>query len=158
MEYIVAPSAAYVAWWAATRQPYARVDYIPQFCEMEWFSLFRSFFGISCVSEKPIPRFRMERNRILQKDGFFKSSSVFLCPWMVWFSLLQNGSERNSEHFFLPRNGSERIYKVPSVFLFYEMVRNRFLSFFIFREIARNVIASIDLRNNFFSENCNPTL
>jgi hypothetical protein len=50
------------------------------------------------------------------------------------FYLLQNGSERNSEHFYLTWNGSERNYEVPSVFIFYKMVRNGIRAFLSYAE------------------------
>ncbi len=94
------------------------------------------------------------------------------------FSLIWNGSERNSAHFYLPRNGWERNYEVPIVFLFYEMVRNGSPSIFIFHGMVRNGILSFfrsakqtEFRQNestsacsvfcginFFSENGNPNL
>ncbi len=43
---------------------------------------------------------------------------------------LRNGLERNSEHFYLPWNGLERSYEVPSVFLFCKMIRNGIPNFF----------------------------
>ncbi len=44
---------------------------------------------------------------------------VFLfCEW-----------ERNSEHLYLPLNGSERNHEVPSVFLFNKMLRTEFRVF-----------------------------
>jgi hypothetical protein len=61
------------------------------------------------------------------------------------FYLPQNASEhnyelRNSEHSYLLRNGLKQNYEVLNVFLFYEMVRNRIPSFYIFRGMARNGI------------------
>jgi hypothetical protein len=82
-----------------------------------------------------------------REKGYFKSHlSVCLCTW--------TGLERVSKSFFfhlmvrnkipsdfsLLGNGSERNYKVPSVFLFNEMVRNEIMSIFIFRGMARNGI------------------
>jgi hypothetical protein len=64
---------------------------------------------------------------------FFEGAPTFLTP--IWgkkilgplekpleiadyvFYCIKNGSERNSEHFNLPRNGSEQNYLVLSVFL-----------------------------------------
>jgi hypothetical protein len=46
------------------------------------------------------------------------------------FLFLQNDSAWNFEHFYLPQNGSEQNYKVPSFFIFQEMVRNGISEFF----------------------------
>jgi hypothetical protein len=59
------------------------------------------------------------------------------------FSLLRNGSERNTK--FLPQNGSEQNNEVPIVYIFYKMVLN-------FRGMARNGIPSFSVLRN--RQNC----
>ncbi len=124
---------------------------------MHWNSLFRGSKWIGT-----------EQNSA--KKCFFKSQpSVFPCPrtlrnkfpeWFgtslkkkkiffrlrnsVCFSLLLNGLDRNFEHFYLPRKGSERNYEVPNV---YPLLRNG-SSIFIFRGIVQNEIRKVRV---FFS-------
>ncbi len=55
---------------------------------------------------------------------------------IIWFTWIKNCSEGNSEHFYLPRNGSEQKYQVLSVFPLYEGFRSEFRAFFY---LLRNV-------------------
>ncbi len=60
------------------------------------------------------------------------------------FSLLQNGSERNSEHFYLIGMVRNEI-EVPRVFIFYKMVWKGMPSFFVFRGMGEKGIPNVSV-------------
>jgi hypothetical protein len=65
-----------------------------------------------------------------REKEFFKSHPIFSFSFngsKLFFSSTKF-LERNSEHFSLSQNDLEQNYKVPSVFLFYEMDWNGILS------------------------------
>ncbi len=74
---------------------------------------------------------------------FGMSFQIFFFRLMVWTkSECYSRSERNSEHFYLLQNGSERNKKILSVFLFYQiqMVRKGISSIFICSRMVCNEI------------------
>jgi hypothetical protein len=114
------------------------------------------FDGIDIIKTKKDFLFHRSKkhhtNPIASSKTFFSlncSERNFEC-----FSLLRNGSEWNGNPSI--RNDSERNYKIPSVFLFWKMVRNGISNFFFYLEWIKIFISSVFRGILFLSENGSP--